>query len=48
MLTLLNNLPIPYDLNVLNLKTVVAALNQEKALEGAFCVKLNLFVWTFF
>ena len=46
---MLTNLPVPYDLCVadpisifLNVKTVVAAFNQEKALVGAFSVITNL------
>ena len=34
--------PVPYDLSVLNVKAVVAAFNQEKALVGAFSVITNL------
>ena len=40
--------PVPYDLcvmtqfHVLNVKAVVAAFNQEKALVGAFSVITNL------
>ena len=30
--------PVPCDLSVLNVKAVVAAFNQEKALVGAFSV----------
>ena len=34
--------PVPYDNCVLNVKAVVAAFNQEKALVGAFSVITNL------
>ena len=34
--------PVPYDNCVLNVKAVVAAFNQEKALVGAFLVITNL------
>ena len=30
--------PVPYDLNVLNVKALVGVFNQEKALAGAFSV----------
>ena len=46
--TMLTNPPIPYDLrqhsvlSVLNVKVVVAAFNQEKALVGAFSVIVKL------